>query len=207
MGSSYFLAMLNGLIPVGIVAYRVIFVCKSSWVMTDEQRKHLNFLLLGQLFGVCIILTSAAIFYKEYSKDYLECIGDIKINTDRSGPRWNLQYSHPFLIASILTFASRTFVVPVGYALIFWYREKKATEMTGLSEVSRANRRARNAVNAKFNFFIWLSEMSSFIVIIFRGKITTTIFFLVSFGVSPVLYLIGMEEMRVEFQSLWQSLL
>ena len=204
VSTSHFLAMLNGLIPVGIVTYRVIYVCKPSWVMSAKQQRWLNYILLGQTLGVSVILALATIEYKDHSKHYLMCIGELPANTDR--PRWDLPLSHPFRIASILAFSSRIFLVPAGYYLIFWFRDKNTSEVSGISEASRAKRRVRNAVNAKFNLLIWLSEMSSFIVLVFRGKISTVIFLLLSFGFSPMLYLVGMEETRKKLQNLCESL-
>ena len=90
--------------------------------------------------------------------------------------------------------------MPVGYAYIFWFRHKTAVEAKGLSENARINRRMRNVVNAKFNFYIWLSEMSSFIGLAFGGKTSSLIYAFISFGVSPMLYLVGMEETRLELQ-------
>ena len=203
--STFFIAMLNGLIPVGIVIYRVIHVCKPTWVMTAEQRRVLNYILLALTLGVSIFLTLAAIAYKDHSKHYLVCIGQLE--AAHGGSRWDLPIYHPFHLSSILAFISRTLFVPVGYSLIFWFRNKTTSEASGLSETSRANRRARNAVNAKFNFFIWLSEMSSYSVLIFGSNIGALIFLLISFGISPVLYLSGMEETRVELQDFWGNLI
>ena len=191
------LSLMNGLIPVGIVFYRVILVCCATRVMTAPQRKDLECKILVIMLGVSILLTISTLYHMDHSNEYLRCMGESRV--DPGGH--NLPFLHPHHLAISIAFVSRTVFVPVGYLLIFLFRVKNANEAPGLSENSRKNRRIQNAVNAKYNFYIWLSEMSIFLMFVYRNPITIRIFLGISFGLSPVLYLIGMEETRSELRS------
>ena len=191
------LSMMNGLIPVGIVLYRVVHVCCATRVMTAPQRKDLECKILMNMLGFSILLTISALYHMNHSNDYIRCIGESKVGAGG----YNLPFSHPHHLATIIAFVSRTVFVPVGYLLIFLFRVKNANEAPGLSENSRKKRRIRNAVNAKYNFYIWLSENSIFLMFVYRNPITIRIFLGISFGLSPILYLIGMEETRSELRS------
>ena len=192
---------MNGLLPVGIVLFRVFHACYPRRVMTAVQKRDLNYSILTLTLGVSVVLTGVALYYKDHYGHYHKCI-----NKDYDGPTWDLPLSHPFQLACHVFFLSRTLLVPIGYILIFLSRKKDANDAPGISEKSRKMRRTRNAVSAKFNFLIWLSEMSSFIVFIFEGPISDRIYLIISFGVSPLLYLAGMEETRIRLQLLAKNL-
>ena len=195
---SYFLAMMNGLLPVGIVVYRLMRVCYPKKVETANQRRKLNYIILALTLGLSLSLTTSALYYKEYYHMYRLCMGEIN-----GGPTWDLPIWHPHRIVTTAAFLSRTIVVPSGYIVIYFFRRKTDRNAPGLTESSRKRRITRNAVNAKFNFYIWLSEMSSFIVLIFRNTFSKQLFIVLSFGVSPILYLLGMEETRIHLQKLF----
>ena len=196
----FFLIMMNGLLSVGIVIFRVIHVCKPRWVMTANQRTFLNYSILVFIFGIDILLTVGAFYYKTSYSHYQLCIG--QLDQIHGGLRWDLPILNPFHLMSIFVFVSRTILVPLGYTLIFNFRNNTTEKAKGLSESSRAYRRMRNIVNAKFNCYIWLSEMSSYIGLLFASKTSSLIYAFTSFGVTPLLYLAGMEETRVELFSL-----
>ena len=198
--STFFIAMMNGLLPVGIVLYRVIHVCYPKKVMTTKQRRELNYTIIALTLGLSIVLTMSALYYKDQYENYHKCMGD---SSGGSGPVWNLPIWHPHRLTTIMAFVARTLLVPIGYSLIFVFRKKNAREAPGLSENSRKMRKVRNAVNAKFNFLIWLSEMSALIMMISKGPISNRIYIIISFGFSPSLYLIGMEEARTEIRQIW----
>ena len=194
---AFFLAMLNGLLPVGIVIYRLIRVCCPSWVMTTEQRRSLNYFILVLTLGSSIGLTASAFYYREHYEKYQMCLGD-----SFEGPVWDLPSLHPFPLATKASLFSRAIFVPIGYVLIYFFRRKTDKKAPGLSENSRIKRMTRNVVNAKFNFYVWLSEMSCFIVLIFRDTFSLRLYMVLSFGLTPILYLLGMEETRTELQKI-----
>ena len=193
----YFLAMMNGVLPVGIVTHRLIYVCCPTRVMTTEQKKRLNFIILALMLGISFAITASALYYKEHYDKYQICLGKITL-----GPPWDLPSLHPLPLCTIAVMILRTVSVPIGYALIFFFRRKTDRKAPGLSETSRKRRMARNAVNAKFNFYIWMSEISSYLVLIFGGTFSRRLYMVLSFGVSPILYLLGMEETRVELKKI-----
>ena len=142
-------------------------------------------------------MTLSALYNKNHNNEYLRCIGESDV-----GPGdYNLPLTHPHHLASIIVFEARTVFVPIGYFIIFLFRKKNAKEAPGISENSRKKRRIRNAVNAKYNFYIWLTEMPIFLVLVYRHPITIRIFLGISFGLSPILYLVGLEETRSELRN------
>ena len=128
------LAMMNGLIPVGIVLYRVVHVCCATRVMAAPQRTNLNYFILTLTLGASIMLTVSAIYHRNNSNDYLRCIGE---SADGPGEYNSLPFLHPHRLATILALVSRIVLVPVGYLLIFLFRDKNANEAPGISENSR----------------------------------------------------------------------
>ena len=107
--SSYFLTMMNGLLPVGIVLFRVFHVCYPRRVMTAVQRKNLNYTILFLTLGVSVVLTGVALNYKDDYSHYRRCI-----KKDHDGSVWALPVFHPFRLASIVAFLARTIFVPIG---------------------------------------------------------------------------------------------
>ena len=196
--AGFCLSLMNGLIPVGIVIYRLALVCFATRMMAAYQRKRLNYFILAITLGVSIPMTLSTLYNKNHINEYLRCIGKSDV-----GPGWfnNLPMTHPHRLTSVITFVSRTVFVPIGYIIIFLFRNKNAREAPGISDNSRKLRRIRNAVNAKYNFYIWLSEMPIFLMFVYRNPITVRIFLGISFGLSPILYLAGMEETRSELRN------
>lgn len=196
---TFFITMLNRLLPVGIVFYRYVYVCRSSWVLSAQQRKNLNILIFTVILAFTILLSLCSIIFKEKYLHYLECIGQ---GEDFTGIQtninlvWGLSLFHPFHLLSILTFFSHTLLVPLGYILIYAFRRNQNTETIGLNESSRIARKNRNIVTTKFNLLIWLSEASSFFVLVPNGKTFYILYFLISSCVSPMLYYIGIEVNR-----------
>ena len=201
--SSYFLSMMNALLPVSILLFRLIHVYLSHRIMTADERRALNNFILAFTFGVPVLLATGIFYYKEHYKPYQQCIGDGVV-----GPNFlNLPTLHPLPLATIIVFLIRSSFIPIGYTLIFFFTERTARKAPGLSESARAKRRARNAVNAKFNCYIWMFEMSGSVVLLFKGTFINRTYILLSFGISPLLYLIGMEESRSELQNLLTKLM
>ena len=195
--------MMNTLLPVSILLFRLIHVYLSHRIMTADERRALNNFILVFTFGVPIMLSTGVFYYKERYKPYQQCIGDEIVGPDFL----DLPYLHPLLFVIRIIFLTRSFFIPVGYTLIIFFTERAAKKAPGLSETSRANRRARNAVNAKFNSYIWMFEMSSSAVFLFKCPFSTRVYLLLSFGVSPLLYLVGMEESRSMLKNLLKKIM
>ena len=201
--SSYFLSMMNGLLPISILLFRLTHVYWSNRIMTRNQRRALSGIICVFTFGVTIFLTAGVFFYKEHYKPYQQCVGQVVDSSNF----FDLPNLHPLRLTTIMVFFIRSFFVPIGYICIFYFTERTAKNAPGLSETSRIKRRAQNAVNAKFNCYIWMAEMLSFAVLIFNDPFSARIYLVLSFGVSPILYLVGMEESRLELLHFLMNLL
>ena len=145
--------MLNGLL--GIVIYRLTHFCRPTWVMTVDQRRRLNYIILVLTLGSSIGLTASAFYHIEHYDNYQMCLG--KITIERV---WDLPRFHPFLLVLKGVPISRIIFVPVGYIIIFFFRKKMDKKAPGISENSRRKRLTRNVGNAKFNFYIEALIMS-----------------------------------------------
>ena len=197
--SPYFLAMMNALISVSILLVRLIHVHWSDRIITADKRKALNCIIIVFTFGVSFSLTAGVFYYKDQFKLYRNCIGDPLVGSNF----FDLPILHPLPLATTTVFLARSFSVPIGYIFIFFFTEKTTRKAPGLSENSRKKRRIQNAVNAKFNFYVWMCEMSSYAVHLFKGTFSARIYLVLSFGVSPILYLLGMEETRIHLQKMF----
>ena len=70
----YFIKLLNRLLSIGILVYRYVFVFRSSWVKTKQQRKIFSIILCGAICSTALIATSLCIFYRV---QYFHYIGRI----------------------------------------------------------------------------------------------------------------------------------
>ena len=128
-------------------------------------------------------------------------MGKQKINLHseqrRTGRAFDLPIYHPFCALAILSFFLFSVLVPVGYFLIFRFREKDNYHVSGLNERSRLIRRHKNIVSTQFNMMNWIFEMSGFIIVLIPGSNTFYIlYFLFTCTISPVLYYAGILRTR-----------
>ena len=199
---AFFVSLINRLLPIGIVLYRYIYVCRVSWVQTAFQRKVFHFLISGGIFGVSISLTAFSFVYREESFLYLKCLGKEEVfysKYEDTGVRllWLLPLYHPFHLLSILAFFSYIFLVPVGYFCIYTFRKRLDSETRGLSERSRKVRKTRNLVTTRYNLLIWICEFISGFVIIFPGSnVFVILYFFLPSTLSPIMYYLGIEVNR-----------
>ena len=59
---SYLINLLNRLLSIGILVYRYVFVFRSSWVETKQQRKIFSIILCGAICSTAFIATSVCVF-------------------------------------------------------------------------------------------------------------------------------------------------
>jgi hypothetical protein len=205
---SYFLSILNRLLPVGIVFYRYVYVCKNSVVSTGHQRKLFDILICSVILFFCLILSVYCFIYKDKYRPYLECIGMLDGFEDRDTINvvWMLPIFHPFRLLSILAFFSQTVLTPVGYYSIYVFRRNQDSQVKGLTVNSRIARKKRNIVTVKFNFLIWLAETSSFLGLIPDGKPFYVCYFLISCGLCPLLYYFGISDNRKTVRDYFKKL-
>ena len=71
----FLVSLLNRLLPVGIVAFRYVFVCQSHLVLTAEQRKSFNKILIISTTCLPVILSGFSFVYREKYLHYLRCLG------------------------------------------------------------------------------------------------------------------------------------
>ena len=195
---------MNRTLPVGIVIYRYVYVCRSSWVGTAYQRKMFNFGICGVILFLSISLTIFGIIYREKSFYYLKCIGREDFFHDQNeqydiGLRlvWLLPIYHPFHLLSILTFFSFAFIVPLGYIRLYMFRKGMDKDLTGLSEKSRNIRKGRNLVTTKCNLIIWMCEVIfGFSLLLTDSDLFLILYFSLPNTVSPILYFLGILENR-----------
>ena len=208
--TSFIISMLNRLLPVGIVFYRYVYVCKSSWVLTAQQRKNVNLFICSIIVSLTVVLSLCSFLYKEKYLIYLKCMGEEdKFPDPQANVKllWLLPLYHPFHLLSIITFFSHTLLAPLGYFIIYVFRQKLDCETKGINESSRIARKNRNIVTTKFNFLIWLSEASSVFVLVPKGKTFFILYFLISSCVTPILYYIGIEVNRQAVKTRLRELL
>jgi hypothetical protein len=195
---NFFVNFLNRLLPVGIVAYRFVYVCKSHWVNTGSQRKifhnSITFFILSLILG----LTFGCFYYREKYLFFQECMGQEGFyeSVDYNGYLFHLSIFNPFHFLSVLVFFLHSLLLPVGYLAIYFFRKHHDSITSGLTDKSRNNRKNRNVVTAKINTIIWLSEVCSYLVMIPQGNFFFVLYFLVSGTFSPILYYSGIEANR-----------
>ena len=77
---AYFVSCVNRLLPVGIVLFRYVYVCKVSpswshffsiieqveWIENLENRKIFNRIITGLILGLSTFLTVVSYFYEEH---------------------------------------------------------------------------------------------------------------------------------------------
>ena len=63
--STFFLSLLNRLIPIGIVTFRYVFVCRGHWVQTARQRSKFSTFLVVMMLAIPLVLSGFCLFYKE----------------------------------------------------------------------------------------------------------------------------------------------
>ena len=157
---AFFASLLNRLLPVGIIIYRFIYVCRSSWVLTAHQRKVCQISLSLSILALPICLTIGSWIYREKYAYYLICTGqgdkffDSTEKTD--GFAWLLPIYNPFHLLTLFAFFSYAVLVPLGYTAIYKFRRQDSYDVAGLSERSRLIRRHRNIVTTKFNLLNWI---------------------------------------------------
>ena len=74
---TFFITIFNRLLPIGIVAFRYVYVCNSTWVWTVRQRKYFHFLIILSIFSLTGSLTFFSFVYRYKNRHYLECIGQL----------------------------------------------------------------------------------------------------------------------------------
>ena len=72
---AFFLSFLNRLIPVGIVVFRYVFVCRSHLVVSAIQRKKFGRFLVKSIISVPIVLSFFSFIYREKYLHYWRCLG------------------------------------------------------------------------------------------------------------------------------------
>ena len=63
---AFFASLLNRLLPVGIIIFRFIYVCRSSWVHTAHQRKICQIFLSLKTLSDMTILNSYHLFIDDF---------------------------------------------------------------------------------------------------------------------------------------------
>ena len=71
----FLVSLLNRLLPVGIVAFRYVFICQSQLVLTADQRKTFNKILIISTTCLPVILSVCSLVYREKYLHYLRCLG------------------------------------------------------------------------------------------------------------------------------------
>ena len=194
----FFVSFLNRLLPVGIVTYRYVYVCKSHWVQTGSQRKIFQNSITLILLGLVAVLTSGCFFYREKYLHFWDCMGQegFSLSQGYTGMHFLLPIYNPFHLLSVLVFFIHSLIVPIGYLAIYFFRKQQDSLTSGLTDKSRNSRKNRNIVTAKINAIICLSEFCSYLVLIPQNNIFFVLYFLVSGTVSPILYYSGIEANR-----------
>ena len=197
---AFFASLLNRLLPVGIVIYRYIYVCRSSWIPTADQRRNFEVVLTSSILALTLGLTFGSWVYQEKYIHYLNCVRKENIilqsEQERTGIAFDLPIFHPFRALSILSFFLYSVLVPVGYFLIYRFRKKDDYHVSGLNERSRLIRRHKNIFSTQFNMINWIFEMSGFIVLIPGGSIFSILYFFITCTISPVLYYVGILKTK-----------
>ena len=164
-----FIIYVNRLLPIGIVAYRYVYVCRHYWVQTRFGRRILDSIIVGLILGCSLFLAVLTNVYRENYKPYLECVGrvfqfhfdvqDFLFDGRKKGLVWILPLIHPVRVLSNLMFFSYILIVPFGYIKIYSFTQNQAMTVIGLNESSRLRRKRRNIVTTRFSLIIWILEV------------------------------------------------
>ena len=200
----YPVSLINRMLPVGIVAFRYIYTCRSHLVQTKHQRNCFNIWVISIILVVSISLSSFCVIYSDKSYFYLKCIGreDFFFEEFKNfniGVKlvWLLPIYHPFQLLSILAFFAFTFFVPIGYICIYRFRKQMNANLKGLNENKINFRKRSNLVTTKYNLIIWVIEALSLLTIFFSiSNIAQILFVSIPSTFSPILYFIGILENR-----------
>ena len=170
---TFFVSFLNRLLPVGIVTYRYVFVCKSHWVQTGSQRKIFQNSITLILLGIVVVLTSGCFFYRKEYLHFWDCIGQdgFSLSQGYIGMHFLLPIYNPFHLLSILVFFIHSLVLPIGYFAIYFFRNQHDSLTSGLTDKSRNSRKNRIIVKAKINAIIWLSQFCSCLFLILQRNL------------------------------------
>ena len=195
---NFFINLLNRVLPVGIVAYRYVYVCKSHLVFTGTQQKLFKNIISHVILWLIVGLTIGCFLYREKYSFYWVCMGQEGFfdNKEYNGFHFHLPIYNPFHFISVFLFFLHSFLLPVGYFAIYRFRNHQNSIANGLTDRSRSLRKKRNIVTAKMNTIIWLSEMCSYLVLIPQDNICSVLYFLISGTVTPFLYYYGIEANR-----------
>ena len=209
-----FVNLLNRLIPVGIVFYRYVYVCKHVWVVTKGQRQTLNMTILCLIIFLSTLGSISTVFYREEYKHYLDCMGrgylffydsDNFLRDQFEGVFFLLPSYHPFCVLLLSIFFSYIILVPIGYIVIFLFVKKQTSGIAGLSKQNLNNRKRRNLVSTRYNLFNWLVECSAPLLLFFSiGEFDHLLLMVYGFVVnciSPIFYFIGIESNRVAMKN------
>ena len=198
---AFFASLLNRLLPVGIVIYRYIYVCKSSWVPDADKRSNLEVALSTSILAITLGLTFGSWVYQDKYIHFLNCMRKQNIlfqsEQEMTGLAFNLPIYHPFHALTTIAFFIFSVLVPVGYFLIYRFRKKDNYHVSGLNERSRLIRRHKNIVSTHCNMVNWIFEMSGFIIVLIPGGNSfSTLYFLLTCTISPALYYAGILRTR-----------
>ena len=128
---AYSINMANRMIPIGIAFYRWIYANNSGLLMTCSRRKCLNLIITTTMVLTMASLTWGAITYKGQNTYYNKCTGQTKNYSYNYS--FDLPITHPFHLASYLTFFSNVLIAPILYSLIFWRLWRQNLSRLGLS--------------------------------------------------------------------------
>ena len=198
---AFFASLLNRLLPVGIVIYRYIYVCKSSWVPDADKRSNLEVALSTSILAITLGLTFGSWVYQDKYIKFLNCLGKQNIlfqfDQEMTGWAFDLPIYHPFHALTTIAFFTFSVLVPAGYFLIYRFRKRDNYYVHGLNERSRLIRRHKNIVSTQVNMVNWIIEMSGFIIVVIPGGNSFSIlYFLLTCTISPALYYAGIVRTR-----------
>ena len=204
-----FITYVNRLLPIGIVLYRYVYVCRHSWVLTSFGKRILDSVIVGLILGCSLFLVVITSVYKENYRTYLECVGrvfqyhfdvqDFLFDGREKGIVWILPFFHPVRVLCNLMFYSYIIIVPVGYFKIYSFTRNQATTVIGLNESSRLRRKRLNIVTTRFNLIIWILETVAPILFFLplEIKLSWLVYNFVACCFSPFLYFVGIECNRL----------
>ena len=118
---------------------------------------------------------------------------------------WLLPVYHPFRLLNSVSFFSSSILVPIGYIMIFKFRQRQNTQVVGLSERARMSRKQRNLVNVKFNLLNWILDTVSLGLVMISGEDFQIVYLLVISCGHPLLYLLGIAVDRKDTENYSKS--
>ena len=138
-----FMTYVNRLLPIGIVVYRYVYVCRHSWVLTNFGQRILDSIIVGFILGCSLLLAVLTTLYRENFRAYLDCVGRVFLfhfdvqnflfDGREKGKVWILPLNHPVRVLSNLAFFSYILIVPLGYIKIYSFLRNQATTVIGLN--------------------------------------------------------------------------